>query len=690
MSQYGHRHGTVKTISKLYRVLPALLVTIAALGLPRAAANDVVPAVSAAPVTRIIVKLRERAPPRAALAVHDTARFLGTSAGVPLGHVRRMSGGAQVLKLSRAMTAAEAQVVVEQLLRDPDVEFAEPDRWVEPLLIPNDTSYAQQWYLHEAQSEIAAANLPSAWDLSGVGAPVTVAIVDTGIVPHADLDAARILPGYDFVSDPFVANDGDGREADPTDPGDWVTAADLSAGHPLCLYASNSSWHGTQVAGIVGATVDNGLGMSGVSGGARLLPVRVLGKCGGYLSDVLDGARWAAGVADTHLPPNPNPARVINMSLGAYTSCSGLIQSAINDILGKGAVVVAAAGNNAGTAAAIAPGNCAGVVAVGAVDRGGNKAYYGSTGSTVALSAPGGAQGWLNDPRGILTISNTGLTSARPSPAGDTCVFVQGTSMSAPQVAGVAALMLAAKPQLTPSQVREKLRATARAFPAGSSCTTASCGAGLLDAVAAVQSAGNATPPVAEAGEDQLVEPRTTVALSAVGSSASTPAAIAQYSWTQLSGTPVVLANAQSANPTFTAPGQSEALSFRLTVTDDGGLTGTDTVQVQLSATTFSASEANAAASGGGGGGGGCFIATAAYGSADAADVRRLREFRDRHLLPNAIGRAFVAAYYKLSPPFADAIRPYPLLRKLIRAGLVPYVAVASWFAGSKTSTAES
>lgn len=667
----------MKTISKLLGVL-LFLSAAGALPLLNAAAADTT---ASARVARLIVKLRDAPRARGAVALPDSVRHLAAAAGAPLRHVRRMSGGAEVLELSGPVSDADARAVVQRLRRDGQVEFAEPDRWVEPLLVPDDTHYPQQWYLHEANSEIAGANLPSAWDLAG-GPPVTVAVVDTGLVPHTDLDVKRILPGRDFVNDLFIANDGDGRDQDPSDPGDWVAAEDVSGAHPLCLRAGHSSWHGTQVAGIIAATANNAFGVTGVNGAAKLLPVRVLGKCGGYLSDVLDGARWAAGVSDPHLPANPNPARVINMSLGAQAACSSFIQSAVDDILASGAVVVAAAGNTAGEAAVITPGNCAGVIAVGAVDRSGNKAYYTSTGATVALSAPGGVQGWVNDPRGILTLDNTGSTFPQPSPGGDAYVFVQGTSMSAPQAAGVAALMLAANARLTPAQVRQKLRATARPFPAGSSCTTALCGGGLLDAAAAVQSAANAVPPVAHAGEDLQVEANARVTLSAAGSTAAAPATIGHYAWTQLAGPRVTLAKADSANPTFTAPARSEPLRFQLTVIDDGGLAATDTVQVQVNATAFSALDAPLRASGGSVGGGGCFIATAAYGTSSAGDVRRLRAFRDRHLLTNPTGRAFVAVYYRLSPPFADAIRPHPLLRKLVRIGLIPYVAAArGWLA---------
>ncbi|HEX9810943.1 MAG TPA: S8 family serine peptidase [Burkholderiales bacterium] len=661
----------------IIRILSATLLAIGLMGAPPVFAElSARAAPGAAPIERLIVKRRAVSSVRGAVAVRSDVRALGERAGVSLSSLRRMSGGAEVLRLPRAMTAAQAQTVAQRLMQDPSVEYAEPDRWVRPFLVPNDPHYAGQWNLHDARSEIATANLPDAWDLAGAAPPAVVAVVDTGLLSHADIDAARVLPGYDFVVNPFTANDGDGRDTDPGDPGDWVGADDCGAGSS----AQNSSWHGTHVAGIIGASRDNTIGISGVSGNAKLLPVRVLGRCGGYLSDVLDGARWAAGVADPYLPPNPNPAQILNLSLGAETSCSPLVQSAVDDVVAAGAVIIAAAGNTASSASAIAPGNCAGVIAVAALDRNGNRAYYSSFGSTVALSAPGGAQYYVGDSNGIVSISNTATTAPSPSPGGDTYKYIQGTSMSAPHVAGVASLMLAINPALTPGQIRQKLLATARAFPAGSNCTTATCGAGMLDATVALQSAANALAPTADAGTDQTVVGDTVVLLTAAGSAAAAPASIAQYTWTQVSGPTVAISDSNTVGATFVAPEQGGSLRFQLTVADDGGLAATDVVDVQVAAAAVSAADASP---GTGGGDSRCFIATAAYGSPDVADVRQLRRFRNRYLLTNPVGRALVAAYYRLSPPFADAIRPYPLLRKLVRIGLAPYVAAVRWFGAS-------
>ena len=219
-----------------------------------------------------------------------------------------------------------------------------------------------------------------------------VAVIDTGYRPHADL-TGRFVQGYDFIWDPEVANDGDGRDADARDPGDWITSADAAsvtfAGCPV----ENSSWHGTHVAGTIAANTNNGVGVAGVNWQAKILPVRVLGKCGGYTSDIVDGMRWAAGLTVSGVPANANPAKVLNISLGGSGTCSMAEQSAVNDINATGAVIVVAAGNSDADAAAFTPSSCDGVIVVGATDKSGTRAYYSNYGSIVDISAPGGAQG---------------------------------------------------------------------------------------------------------------------------------------------------------------------------------------------------------------------------------------------------------------------------------------------------------
>jgi serine protease len=642
---------------------------------------------AATEVPQIMVKLRNASTARAAQIGGEALRGLSESAGVTVQHVRRMSGGVQILALPRHTTPGQTRAVIQQLLRDPNVEFAEPDHWVQPLLVPGDARYPEQWSLHEAVSEIAGANLPAAWDLTTGASGLVIAVVDTGVVVHADLDSTRMLAGYDFVTDAFVANDGDGRDGDPADPGDWVSAGDIASYQRLCTQSESSSWHGTHVTGIIAANGNNGAGVAGINWNSKLLPVRVLGKCGGYLSDVLDGARWAAGLAVPGAPVNSHPARVINMSLGATTSCSPLVQSAIDEILAAGVVVVAAAGNSGQDASAITPGNCPGVIAVGSIGRDGNRAYYSSTGATIALSAPGGAQMFINDAGGILSLLNTGATVPDASPGGDRYAFLQGTSMAAPHVTGVVSLMLSLSPGLTPAQVRQKLRAASRSFPDGSTCTASLCGAGMLDALAAVQSALKTTPPVANAGDDTQAEPGAAITLNGAGSSATAPAILSGYAWTQISGTPVALSDAQAVSPSCASPGDSDTLVFQLTVTDDGALSSSDTVEVRVGSGVHTAA-GSSSDNGGGGGGGGCFIATAAYGTASAPEVRFLRGFRDRYLLTHGVGRVLVAAYYKSSPPLAEFIRSRPTLRAMVRAGLVPYVTAARWFGSAPAESA--
>ncbi|WP_323123406.1 S8 family peptidase [Burkholderia alba] len=396
---------------------------------------------------------------------------------------REMSGGATVLSLQRHVTAAEAEALAKDFAADGAVEYAEPDARMRAFLTPNDTRYSEQWGYF---NPVGGANLPQAWDVTTGSDKVVVAVVDTGYRPHADL-AANLLPGYDFITDVDGANDGGGRDADASDPGDWLTQQEVDDPNgPFyrCnvdqngnTYPSDSSWHGTHVAGTVGAVTNNGDGVAGISWKGKILPVRVLGKCGGTLSDIADGMRWAAGLSVPGAPANPYPAKVLNFSLGGRAStCSRTYQNAINEVTAKGAAVVVAAGNNGASVANTQPANCQGVITVGATDSNGKRASFSNYGAAVKISAPG---------VGILSTLNAG----KKSPGQDSYASYNGTSMATPHVAGTVALMFAVNPALTPAQVLQKLQATARRFPSGSGCTTSTCGAGLLDAGAAVSSA---------------------------------------------------------------------------------------------------------------------------------------------------------------------------------------------------------
>ena len=449
------------------------LSTMSGAGLAGGPADAPVRAAVAADDTndRFIVRFREgTADPQSRLAA------VAGRSGRSLTYVRAMSGDAHVVRVPAAALAATAgqsrtdaaRLLGQQLMRDPDIAYAEPDRKLHPLLIPNDPLYPQQWNYFEAAGGI---NLPAAWNVTTGSAGVVVAVIDTGIRPHADL-ANRTVPGYDFIGDTAVSNDGDGRDTDPSDPGDYGCGL-------------NSSWHGTHVSGTIGAASNDGAGVAGVNWVSKILPARVLGKCGGYTSDIADAMRWAAGIAVPGVPANANPARVENLSLGGLEACSNTFQRAIDDVVGRGTVVVVAAGNENADASTSEPANCNNVIAVGATLRNGGRASFSNYGSRVALSAPGA---------GILSTLNAGTTT----PGADSYAFYSGTSMAAPHVAGVASLMLSRNPSLTPAQVRQTLQQTARIFPTGtgSDCTTATCGAGIVDAAAAVNAVGTTSTRV--------------------------------------------------------------------------------------------------------------------------------------------------------------------------------------------------
>ncbi len=472
-----------------HRLWIARSVTAAALATCGAIAQAGTPmaqAAGAGPDTtdRIIVKYRDgsTAQVQANSAGNRPAqrqRSLDASAArfnARLTHVRGTGLGADVLRLDRRMANADVAALAREIAAaDPDVEYAEPDRILKPLATPNDSYYSLQWHYYEST---AGLNLPGAWDLS-TGAGITVAVIDTGYRPHADL-AANIVAGYDFIADTAVSNDGNGRDADASDPGDAVVAGECGSGYPT--QDESSSWHGTHVAGTIAAVTNNGTGVAGVAYGAKVQPVRVLGKCGGYTSDIADAIIWASGGTVSGVPANATPARVLNLSLGGSGACDTTTQNAINSARSRNAVVVVAAGNSGANAANYSPASCTGIVTVAAVNRSGGRAYYSNYGSVVEVAAPGGDM-TSSSANGILSTLNAGTTT----PGADVYAYYQGTSMASPHVAGVVALMLAKNASLTPDQVISMLQTTARAFPA----TCSQCGAGIVDATAAVTAAAN-------------------------------------------------------------------------------------------------------------------------------------------------------------------------------------------------------
>ena len=345
---------------------------------------------------------------------------------------------------------------------------------VEPLPgAPNDSRWGQQWNL--AANPGVGVGVREAWRY-GRGKGTVLAVVDSGIIAHPEFEG-RILPGYDFISNASSANDGDGRDADPSDPGNWASKEDVDSGefNEDCK-ESPSDWHGTHVAGIALAAADNGVGIAGIAPLAKLLPVRVIGKCSGSNRDLIDGMRWAAGLEVSGAPVNENPADVINLSLGGEGSCSGQLQSAVDEIIALGVMIVAAVGNEAKDASLYSPANCFGTATVGALTVSGTLATYSNFGSFVDLSAPGGDTGLA-----IISTVDRGTTT----PVGAGYASYRGTSMAAPHLSGVLLIARGYDP-LTPSGVLYEVlfNNLAPFVPASGSyaCFVGYCGNGALDA----------------------------------------------------------------------------------------------------------------------------------------------------------------------------------------------------------------
>lgn len=444
---------------------------------------------------QIIIKYRGSGPGGANGRVPNPAQLNAEASdvlgGESLAYGRALDDGAHVIKLSNKIGLGRVRAIAARFAAQADVEYAEPDLIMQPVLVPNDTEYPQHWNYFAPTPGVIGANLPAAWDITTGASTLVIAVLDTGQLNHVDL-AGRFVQGYDMISDSRIGNDGTARDNDPSDPGDWITSAEAASGFFAGCQVRNSSWHGTHVAGTIGANGNNASGVTGINWQSKIQHVRVLGKCGGYSSDIADGIRWAAGLTVSGVPANATPARVINMSLGGSGACSTTYSNAINAANNAGTVVVVAAGNSNADAANYSPASCANVITVASTGKAGSRAYYSNFGATVEIAAPGGDKNAdANDT--ILSTLNTGTTS----PVADSYVKYQGTSMATPHVVGLVSLMLSVNPSLNTAQVTSILQSTATAFPAGSTCSTSTCGPGIINAAAAVAQAngGGPTPP---------------------------------------------------------------------------------------------------------------------------------------------------------------------------------------------------
>ena len=608
--------------------------------------------------------------------VGDRATRLSEANGIAVRPVRNLFGSTDVVRLDHMPTQEEMQRILGRLNADPGIEYAEADGWRYIQAFPADPpddprlvagsdangSWHGQWYLQASSATTPSAlSALTAWQTTTGLASVIVAVVDTGIITAQPDLAGKLQPGYDFVSCDqgnftvatgssttadcsatgsnatyLFANDGHGWAAGADDPGDWIAdptdttnSLFINAG---CTTAEDSSWHGTKVAGIIGALTNNGIGIAGVAPDTMLLPVRAIGKCSGRVSDIAAAIMWAAGQAVTvdagSIAASP-AANIINLSLGGNTACSSTEQSAISTAIAAGITVVAAAGNEGG--ALDAPANCTGVISVVGLRQTGTKVPYsnlsGTAGPAASIGAPGG--NCVNTTAGsdclydIETTTDAGITVPSTTPGFYTYSLLDqsyidaggnpdnaanvGTSFAAPMVSGIAALMLAINPDLTPAQVLARLQSSAIAFPTSSSttstqctladstldsngnytepatpaecvCTTTTCGSGMANAAAAVLAAAGMFVEITPSSTTG--HPGQRITLDGSGSTAAIGYSIASYQWTTDPATSGQIANANQSIAELTVP-SFRTITVILTITDNIGRTDSASVTIR-------------------------------------------------------------------------------------------------------------
>jgi serine protease len=574
---------------------------------------------------RIIIKWRNAESTGSSPA--ERATKASKLARTSLSAKQSISAAIDVVQLQTPLSAAALNSTIGQLLADPQVEYAAPDLRRHIHAVTSDPLLSEQWYLLSAQP--AATGTDHAWDLTKGSSAVVVAVLDTGVrFDHPDLGRSsaggKILAGYDFVTDVAVANDGDGRDADPSDPGDWVTEADKQQPEFTKCDAASSSWHGTRVAGLIGGLTDNGVGVAGAGWNTRVLPVRVLGKCGGYDSDIIAGMRWAAGLAVAGAPVNPTPAQVINLSLGSDGGCTAAYRAAVDEITAKGVLIVASAGNEGGPVSA--PANCPGVLGVAGLRHVGTKVGFSSLGPEIGIGAPGGncvnTSGNLPCLFSIVVATDSGTRTPLAATYTDQNPLTAnlGTSFSGPMAAATAALMRSVNSNLSPDQLTTLIKRSSTPFPASDAsipqchvstsdadlqqaecgCTTQTCGAGMLNTGAAVDAAVRPFVILQNTGDATA---GSSIVLNGSSSFASNGRTLTTFLWSvvNVSGTaPVVLSPAQ-ASTTLNIPGAA-TFTVRLTVTDDQGGESSEEATFTAAAPPVAPPVTTPHAGGGGGG----------------------------------------------------------------------------------------